>query len=188
MIRRARILLMQSHSSQPHRGTGLLLAVTASALEPCSSPSIPSPKLRPFTWQDAEDDAYHRRLWLTHSLLLQPQTWQANRYSSTAVRLLWRPYRDALQTSVSIERQFSVFSLLTLGHSLWCLSRALRHGVVLLSRHLPEQVCKPRQRTPHKLLPGPSKKALLGAWERGTSRRFAQECPEGNPGKYKQEK
>jgi hypothetical protein len=26
----------------------------------------------------------------------------------------------------------------------------------------------------------------FGAWERGTSRRFAQECPEGNPGKYKQ--
>jgi hypothetical protein len=26
----------------------------------------------------------------------------------------------------------------------------------------------------------------FGTWERGTSRRFAQECPEGNPGKYKQ--
>jgi hypothetical protein len=32
----------------------------------------------------------------------------------------------------------------------------------------------------------PSEKAPLGTWERGTSRRFAQECPEGNPGKYKQ--
>ncbi|HEY5381080.1 MAG TPA: hypothetical protein VIJ65_02425, partial [Acidobacteriaceae bacterium] len=29
----------------------------------------------------------------------------------------------------------------------------------------------------------PSEKAPLGTWERGTSRRFAQECPEGIPGK-----
>jgi hypothetical protein len=34
----------------------------------------------------------------------------------------------------------------------------------------------------------PSENASLGTWERGTSRRFAQECPEGNSGKYKQEK
>jgi hypothetical protein len=32
----------------------------------------------------------------------------------------------------------------------------------------------------------PPQKARLRPWERGTSRRFAQECPEGNPGKYKQ--
>jgi hypothetical protein len=35
------------------------------------------------------------------------------------------------------------------------------------SRNLPQQVCKPRQRTPHKLLSGPAKKALLGTWEPG---------------------
>jgi hypothetical protein len=44
---------------------------------------------------------------------------------------------------------------------------ARRHGVVLLSRNLPEQVCKTRQRAPHKLLPGPTRNALLGAWEPG---------------------
>jgi len=37
------------------------------------------------------------------------------------------------------------------------------------SRYLPEQVGRQRQRTPLQLLPGPSKKALLGTWEQGTS-------------------
>lgn len=37
------------------------------------------------------------------------------------------------------------------------------------SRYLPEQVGRPRPRTPLQLLPGPSKKALLGTWEQGTS-------------------
>jgi hypothetical protein len=107
VIPQARILLMTSHTSQPRRAMGLLLALTASVLEPCNSPSIPSAKIRSFAWQGAEDDAAYRKRWLTHSLLLQPETWQASRYSSTAVRLRWRPDGDALQTSVSIECQFS---------------------------------------------------------------------------------
>jgi hypothetical protein len=47
---------------------------------------------------------------------------------------------------------------------------------------LSENLCA----TNAKRLSEPSEKAPLGTWERGTSRRFAQECPEGNPGKYKQ--
>ncbi len=107
MIPQARILLMTSHTSQPLRGSGHLLALTASALEPRSLPSIPSPKLKSFAWRGAEDDADHRKLWLAHSLLLQPEAWQASSYGSTAVRVRRRPYKDALRTSVSIERQFS---------------------------------------------------------------------------------
>ena len=65
------------------------------------------------------------------------------------------------------------------------LSGALRHGVVLLRlqrrpqglRFLPEQVCKPRQRAPHKLLPGPAEKALLGTWEPGPLAGFAKGDP-----------
>lgn len=34
--------------------------------------------------------------------------------------------------------------------------------------------------------PNLPKKHAFGTRERGTSRRFAQECPEGNPGKYRQ--
>jgi hypothetical protein len=43
-----------------------------------------------------------------------------------------------------------------------------------------------RKKARKKRFSEPSEKAPLGTWERGTSRRFAQECPEGNPGKYKQ--
>jgi hypothetical protein len=190
VIRRARILWMTSHTSQPRRAMGLLLALTASVLEPCHSPSIPSPKIRSFAWQGAEDDADHRRLWLTHSLLLLPETWQASRYSSTAVRLHQRPYRDALQTSVYLERQFShIFPVLPsvtrfgatpapCGTARLCfdLTGALRVSAFRKSFS---------QRT-QKHFPNLPKKTPLGTWERGTSRRFAQECPEGNPGKYKQ--
>jgi hypothetical protein len=49
------------------------------------------------------------------------------------------------------------------GTALFCFGCAALSG----SRFLPEQVCEPRQRTPHKLLPGPAKKALLGTWEPG---------------------
>lgn len=111
MIRSAQILLMPSHTSQPQRGAGLFLALAAPELEPRNSPSTPSPKIGSVAWQGAEDDADHRKLWLTHSLLLPLETWQASRYSSSAARLHRRPYRDALQTSVSIERQFSPIPL-----------------------------------------------------------------------------
>jgi hypothetical protein len=42
------------------------------------------------------------------------------------------------------------------------------------SRFLPEQVCKPRQRTPHKLLPGPAKKADLRHLGAGPARSLCE--------------
>jgi hypothetical protein len=50
----------------------------------------------------------------------------------------WHPERHrVLQARVSVKCHLSRISLLTLGHSLWCLSRALRHGASLLRLRRP---------------------------------------------------
>jgi hypothetical protein len=131
-------------------------------------------------------------------------TMRGKQYSSPTLRACSRTWWPAqtvglvsgcigiLSTVMHFQPRFSeraispVFSLLTLGHSLWCLSRALRHGAALLLRLSEDLFDKPPHKTRTKRFSEPSAKAPLGTWERGTSRRFAQECPEGNPGKYKQ--
>jgi hypothetical protein len=120
MSRQARMQTL-TRTSQSRRAASLLAALTAPAFEPCNSPSTSSPKDRFFAWQGTEDDG-ERTAWLTHSLLLQPNRWQTTGYGSAAVRLHRHPERHAvLHASVSIKRPYLlVFSLLTLGHSLWC--------------------------------------------------------------------
>jgi hypothetical protein len=104
---RAHIGTTLPRTSQPRRGAWLLLALAASELEPWSSPSIPTPKGRFFAWRGAENDVGHRKLWSTHSLLLQSVQWQATRYSSPAVRLHRHPEHRRFLQSVSIEHHLS---------------------------------------------------------------------------------
>jgi hypothetical protein len=84
------------------------------------------------------------------------------------------------------------FSLLTLGHSLRCFSRALRtsmfcFGCAALWVWVSKKKIFLRLRSCGQDFPfGASTESTSRPWERDTSRRFAQECPEGNPGKYKQ--
>jgi hypothetical protein len=62
------------------------------------------------------------------------------------------------------------------GSASFCFGYAAPAG----SRFLPEQVCTRGQRTPHKLLPGPAKKALLGTWEPGPLAHFVKCDPSKN--------
>jgi len=76
-----------------------------------------------------------------------------------------------------------------------CLSRARRHVDVLLrpygrpaglgfqTKNLP---CGCGPKYGRDFFFGASAESTSRPWERGTSRRFAQECSESNPGKYKQ--
>ena len=52
----------------------------------------PSPKLRSFAWQGAENDADHLKAWLPHALLLQPQAWQTTANGSIAARSQRHPF------------------------------------------------------------------------------------------------
>ena len=154
-----------------------------------NSSSIPSLQYRPFVWRGAENDAKHWNVWSTRSLLLQPEAWQTTGHGSTAVRLHRHPSIDALQTGVSIERHFSRIFPAHPRSLARCLSRARRHGASLLRTSCALRVSAFRksfvQRT-QKDFPNLPKKTPLGLGSGAHSRRFAQECPEGNPGKYNQ--
>lgn len=181
------------HTSQPFIGAGFLAVATPES-EPHNPPSATSPVSRFVTWQGMEYEGIHPAIWLTLSLLLQPEPWQTTgqvRCSLVAASL----YIDALQVGVSVKRHSPVFSLLTLGHSLRCFSRALAARRCSASHYVrPAGLGFQRKNLP-RLRPlvrgeififGASTESTSRPWERGTSRRFAQECPEGNPGKYKQ--
>jgi hypothetical protein len=176
---------------QSQRAASLLPALAAPTLELCSSPSTSSPRHRSFAWQGAEDDG-ERTAWSTHSLLLQPDRWETTGYVSTAVRLHRHPERRAvLDASVSVQCHPSSYFP---AHP-----RSL--ASVLIPRHITpvrnERVPGPRfcgtsGSAFSGLLPQPdalgprSRKCTFGLGSGAHSRRFAQECPEGNPGKYKQ--
>ena len=170
---------------------GLLSVHNASELEPYRPPSTPSPRARFFAWRDEEDDESHRKLWSPHSLLLQPEQWRATEHGSAAVRLHGRPYRDALQTIVSIERHLShIFPAhprsLASVHS--PRPAALRVSALAIAALWVSAFRKSFVQRTQKDFPNLPKKTPLDLGSGAHSRRFAQECPEGNPGKYEQEK
>ncbi len=186
MNRRAQTRTILTRTSQPRRAASLLLAPTAPALELCSSTSTSSPRLRSFAWQGAEDDG-ERMAWFTHFLLLQPDRWRARAYSSAAVRLHRHPERYAvLHASVSVKRHPSSYfpcspSVTRLGaYPAPCGTARLAFSAFRKSFR---QDRKSAERKDFPNLP------KMRRWALGSgahSRRFAQECPEGNPGKYKQ--
>ena len=188
MNRRAQTRTMLTRTSQPRRAASLLLTPAAPELGLCNSPSIPSPQNRFFAWQGVEDDG-KRTAWFTHSLLLQPGQWQASTSGPTAVRLHRHPERHGvLHAGVSVKHHPSSYfpcspSVTRFGaYPAPCGTARLCFGFVALRvTAFRKSLCNERKKIFRTFV-----KAPLGTWERGTSRRFAQECPEGNPGKYKQ--
>jgi hypothetical protein len=191
MSRRTHMQTTRARISQSRREAGHLFTLAAPTLEPCDSPFTPSPRYRSFAWQDAEDNTDHRRAWFTHSPPLQPDTWQAAANGSLVARLQRRPFGDGLQQRVSIERHLSRISPAHPRSLARCFSRARRHSAfcfgfaALMGFGFQKIFCaksaKKISRTFRKSTP-----SALGSGAH--SRRFAQECPEGNPGKSKQEK
>ncbi len=188
MNRHARIRKMRCRTSQPRKEHGVFCHVDRKRVL-CIPPSTPSPGSRSFAWQDSGNNADHRRAWFTLSLLLQPDTWQTTEHGSTVVRLQGRPYIAAHQQGVSIDRQFSRIFPAHLRSLARCFSRARRELRALcfaLASALRVSVSRKSfvQRT-RKTFSRPSEKAPLALGSGAHSRRFAQECPGGNPGKYK---
>jgi len=185
--RRAQTRTMLTRTSQPRRAASLLLTPAAPELGLCNSPSIPSPQNRFFAWQGAEDDG-ERTAWFTHCLLLQPDWWETRGYGPTAVRLHRHPERHAvLHASVSVKRHPSSYFP--------CSPSVTRFGAYPAPCGT-ARLCffgfqkifstTSRKGRGKKRFSEPSEKAPFGLGSGAHSRRFAQECPEGNPGKYKQ--
>jgi hypothetical protein len=202
MSGRAQGSAMPEHPSPTLRGGGSFPARADSTSGMCNWPSIPPPQCRPLARRDSDDDAKSRNVRSTRSLLLQPETWQEIGYGSTAAWLHRHPYIGASQTGVSIERQFSRIFPAHPRSLARCLSRApspqgtktVRRGprfcgtarlcfgfTALRVSAFRKSLCNERKRFSE-----PSEKAPLGLGSGAHSRRCAQECPEGNPGKYNQ--
>jgi hypothetical protein len=186
--RLARVRSERERISQQLCGHGLCPALADSSWRLNNWPSILSPPRRPIARQGTQDNVMLRSVQTTHSLPVKPEVWRMNRYGFTAVCLYRHPHIGVLQTSVSIERQFSVFPLLSLGHSLRCLSRARRHGAPLLRPY-----GRPRVSAFRKFLCNERKKifrtfqkSAAGPWERGTLASLRARVSRGQSGQIQQ--
>jgi hypothetical protein len=173
--------------SQPRRQAGHLLTLAASGLEPCISPSIPSPKDRFFAWKYAE--ARTEPLGTVHPLsafvaVLDGQRAQRSFYCLVATASLYSHPSDECFHRAPLLPYFPCSPSVT---RLGADPAPCGNGATLLFR-LSENLFGRTARTPKEKIFRTFRKCVAWPWERGTSRRFAQECPEGNPGKYKQEK
>ncbi len=137
MSQRAHMPTILARTSQPRIEASLLLALAALDEEPHTSPSAVLPFPRFFARQDARgrrapSGVVHLLSAFAAGLGGRPDKTIFCRLVAMASDAQW-----TLQTSVSVESHLSRISLLTLGHSLRCLPRALRHGASLLRRCRP---------------------------------------------------
>ena len=186
------MLTILARTSQPRIEASLLLALAALDEEPHTSLTAVSPFFRFFARQDAEGRT-------TPPDLVHPlSAFAAGLGGRRAQRFFFCLVTTAsdapwnLQTSVFVERHLSrIFpahprSLASVLNPRPAARRVSASALPPYGLRLSENLCAKNKNA--KRFSEPSVKAPLGTWERGTSRRFAQECPEGNPGKYKQEK
>ena len=188
MSRQAHMQTTLARTSQLRKDASLLHTLATSVLQPCISPSTPSPKNGAFAWDYAE--ASTEPFGAVHPLsafVAGPDGQRAQQFVCclVATASLYSPPSDECFHRAPLLPYFPCSPSVTrlgaypapCGTARLCfgLSAALRVSAFRKS------LCRERKRFSE-----PSEKAPLGTWERGTSRRFAQECPEGNPGKYKQ--
>ncbi len=122
-------------------------------------------------------DLCGRRSWPTLSLLSGIRGRQQEGSSAASLRL--RPLASTLQMIVAVERQFSsIFPAHPRSLASVLIPRPAALRVLLFPDSSPNQM---------RWVPTPEKApSALGS--EAHSRRFAQECPEANPGKYNKEK
>jgi hypothetical protein len=173
--------------SQPWGEASLPFALTAPASERCSSSSTPSPKATSFAWRDSEGDAGQSAVRFTYSLRLQTEWGETTGYVSTAIRLQRHPERHrVLQTSVSVKRHLSrIFPTHPRSLALVLIPRPAARRDSAFSAFRKSFRQEPAKRAERKDFPNLPKMRRLALGSGAHSRRRAQECPEGNPGKYK---
>ena len=191
MSRQVRTRAVLARTSQRVPGDSSIPALANPSRRLRNWPSIPPPKYRPIARRDAENEAKHWYARSPRSLLLQPETWQTTGYGSTAAWSHRHPYIGTLQTNVSLERQFSRIFPAHPRSLARRFSRATSPRHAQTARRGP-RFCGLRASAFPGLLPQPdalgphSGKCSSCLGSGAHSRRFAQECPEDNPGKYNQ--
>ncbi len=192
MSQRAHIPTILARTSQPRIEASLFLALAGLDEEPHTSPSAVSPFSKFFARQDAGGTTVPSGM--VHPLTAFVAGLGGLRTQKGFCRLVAMA-SDApwtLQTGVFVECHLSrIFpahprSLASVLTPRPAARRVSASASPPYGLRLSENLCAKNKSA--KRFSEPSVKAPLGTWERGTLRRFAQECPEGNPGKYKQEK
>jgi len=169
--RQVRTRAMLARTSQRARDDRSISALANPSRRLRNCPSIPSPQYRSLAWRDTDDDAKHWNVRSTRSLLLQPEAWQTTGYGSTAVWSHRHPYIGALQTGISIERQFSrIFPAHPRSLASVLIPRpaarrvSASHSVRPCGFRLSKNLCA----TSAKRFSEPSEKDAAWPWERGT--------------------
>jgi hypothetical protein len=188
---------MTARSSISQYGESDLLLVLVETVQGRSSSPFRRPKRG--CSQGGRKPTMRRVPGMVHPLMVSRAGSCARQRRRASARWRWPPYIDVLQRGVFIERRFSRISPAYPRSLARCFSRARRHSAFCftLTGALRVWVSKEKISGATNARLWPSKRARfflrslrrktrLRPWERGTSRRFAQECPEGNPGKYKQ--
>jgi hypothetical protein len=172
---------MFAYLSQTRVQGGLLRRTDKIGKELSNSPSPLSPDNNLLAMHAAE--ATTEQVWFTHSpvrLSLRSEMWPANTNDSAVTWQSGRLPAFSLQASVSIERHLSRISLSyprSLASVLIPRPSALRVSAFTAFR---KSLCKERKNIFRTF----RKRRRLALGSGAHSRRFAQECPEGNPGKY----
>ena len=136
MSPRIQILATPTRTSFSQRPVWLLLAITTPEWMVCVSHTTLSPGNRPFARRDEHNDE-SQTVQSTRARHLQPDL-VVSTDNRIVVWLHRHPERrHALLASASVKRHLSCIFPASLGHSLQCLSRALRHGASLLRLRRP---------------------------------------------------
>jgi hypothetical protein len=169
-------------SPSSHSRSRAFLYRASLAIVPCNSAFTQSPVRRCFAWQAIDGhDAHTMRF--THRLLWLRGLKPASGAAVPALRFGRHPYMEALRGAVFIHRQFSRIVPAFPRSLARCFSRAPSQSdsaarrVLLFPDSSPNQVrwVPTPQNAPSALGAGPLRVASL------------EECPEGTPGKSKQE-
>jgi hypothetical protein len=176
-----------ARTSQPRREAGLLLTLAVPPLEPCISPSTPSPKDRVFAWGYAK--AGTGPFGTVHPLSAFVAGLDGQRAQRSVCRLVATASLYSYPSGECFHRApiLPYFPCSPSVTRLGADPAPCGNCATLLFR-LSENLFGRTARTPKEKIFRTFRKCVAWPWERGTSRRFAQECPEGNSGKYKQEK
>ncbi len=180
MRQRRIVTLLWSHNSQLHGDHGRFLSSTIRRTNEEVSLRPPPPSSLASSARSQRvirAEFCGRRSWPTLCLLSGIRGRQQEGSSAASLRL--RPLASTLQMIVAVERQFScIFPAQPRSLASVLIPRPAALRVLLFPDSSPNQM---------RWVPTPEKAAsALGS--EAHSRRFAQECPEANPGKYNKEK
>ncbi len=170
--------------SQPQRMNGFLLALLTGSVCSGARPQLCRPDAESSQRCEKTMLRHNRTAWFTHSPLIFRWTECATekvRGCLSGIASFRKPHQQCFRREPCLPyfpchhsvTRFGAYPA-PCGAASFCFGCAAPSG----SRLLPEQVCQRAAENAAQTSSGPHQESTPGPWEQGTSRRFAQECPE----------